>query len=215
MQQTFLKRVTHSRQPLRTASLVCLSFLCASTSFAEVKSLTSSELTETYIEDSTIIITPKRSQKLSEQKTISSVTIAPYQGDNVDADLVQETDEGQESIKGVIELDDELLRNSTVAAAFEPEIIIDIPTYQELITPDVADILGDERYRAPEGNFDFEYLGNDLALSREGDQLKFSIGNLPGIDTINIPESVTDGPVQIEPRPGGGFDLTINVPQDQ
>ncbi|KZZ42185.1 hypothetical protein A3758_06315 [Oleiphilus sp. HI0118] len=179
---------------------------------AEVKSLSSSELTETYIEDSTIIITPRK-QSLSEQKTVSSVTIAPYEGEDTDSELLIEAEESQTGLANAVELDDELLRNSTVDAAFESEPVVDVPTYQELTTIPVADILEDERYRPPEGNFDFSYIGDDLALSRDADKLTFSIGNIPGIEQINIPEAVTEGsPVQILPREGGGFDLTFTVP---
>lgn len=182
---------------------------------AEVKSLSSSELTETYIEDSTIIITPKRNNSLSKQKTISSVTIAPYQGEDTDSELIMESEESQTGLSNAVALSDELLRNSTVDQVFIPDIEVEIPTYQELVTRPVADILEDERYRAPEGNFDFDYIGDDLGLSREGDQLTFSIGNIPGINPINIPEAVNEGPVQIQPRPGGGFDLTFTVPEQQ
>lgn len=186
----------------------------APNAIAEVKSLSSSELTDTYIEDSTIIITPKR-RELSEQKTISSVTIAPFEGEDTDSELIMEAEGSQEGLSTAVELDDDRLRNSSVVDALAPELEIEILSYQELTTKPVADILGDERYRAPEGDFEFEYLGDDLALSREGQQLKFSIGNIPGIDQINIPQSVQDGgPVELIPRAGGGFDLTINVPEN-
>lgn len=188
--------------------------LTANSLHAEVKSLSSSELTETYIEDSTIIITPRK-QSLTEQKTVSSVTIAPYEGEDTDSELLIETEESQTGLANAVELDDELLRNSSVASALEPELVVDIPSYQELTTVPVADVLQDERYRPPEGDFDFSYIGDDLALSRDADKLTFSIGNIPGIEQINIPEAVTEGPVQILPREGGGFDLTFTVPQDQ
>ena len=68
----------------RNAKLACL--LCASTglltpiaSQAEVKSLSSSELTETYIKDSTIIVTPKKNKAKPSKKTYSSLTIAPVE----------------------------------------------------------------------------------------------------------------------------------------
>ncbi|WP_156493480.1 MULTISPECIES: hypothetical protein [unclassified Oleiphilus] len=191
-------------------------FAISSSVQAEVKSLTSSELTDTYIEDSTIIITPKKQSNLSQQRTISSVTIAPYEGEDTDSELLIEQEESQTGLINAVALDEETLRNSSVDAVFIPEIEVDIPTYEEINTQPVADILGDERYRPPEGDFDFSYIGDDLALSRQGDKLTFSIGNLPGIDQINIPEAVQDGgPVELIPRPGGGFDLTINVPESQ
>ena len=211
MKQHLTKRI-HSYCAFSALGLTLGLTLSASPLQAEVKSLSSSELTETYIEDSTIIITPRK-QSLTEQKTVSSVTIAPYEGEDTDSELLIETEESQSGLANAVELDDELLRNSSVASALEPELIVEIPTYQEITTIPVADILEDERYRPPEGNFDFSYIGEDLALSRDADKLTFSIGNIPGIEQINIPEAVTEGsPVQILPREGGGFDLTFTVP---
>lgn len=207
--------LTKRAHPYRTFSILGLALgiaFVAAPLQAEVKSLSSSELTETYIEDSTIIITPRK-KSLSEQTTVSSVTIAPYEGEDTDSELLMETDESQTGLANAVELDDELLRNSTVDAAFQEQQEINMPTYQELTTVPVADILEDERYRPPEGDFDFSYIGDDLALSRDADKLTFSIGNIPGIEQINIPEAVTEGsPVQILPREGGGFDLTFTVP---
>lgn len=184
-------------------------------SFAEVKSLSSSELTETYIEDSTIIITPKRKNTLNGQKTISSVTIAPYEGDNQGLDVTRETDESQAPLSTAFELSDELLRNTNVEESLAPLEAVYIPSYEETITRPVAEILGDERYRPPEGDFDFSYVGDDLGLSRNGEEVTFSIGNIPGIEQINLPNGINEGPIELIPREGGGFDLTIAIPQDQ
>ncbi len=185
----------------------------APASHAEVKSLSSSELTETYIEDSTIIITPKRKKSLNGQKTISSVTIAPYEGDNQGLDTSRETDESQATLSTSFELSDELMRNTSVEQSLLPTEDVYIPSYTETITRPVADILDDERYRPPEGDFDFSYVGDDLGLSRNGDEVTFSIGNIPGIDQINLPNGINDGPIELIPRPGGGFDLTIAIPE--
>lgn len=199
----------------------CISASIALEAYAEVKSLSSSELTETYIEDSTIIITPKQAP-LTQQKTVTSVKVSP--GDNKQQDYIQleSSDIHQESGSTAFELDDDLLRNAAIESAINPIPQLDIPSYEERTTVPVADILNDERYRAPEGDFDFDYIGadtgvqlTDLGLSRTADKLTFSIGNLPGIEQINLPHGVNEGPVDIVPRPGGGFDLTIDIPQDQ
>jgi hypothetical protein len=43
--------------------------------------------------------------------------------------------------------------------------------------------------------------------------VNFTIGNnLPGVDQIDVPEAINEGPVQLQPRAGGGFDLSIAVP---
>ena len=184
-------------------------------SFAEVTSLSSSELTETYIKDSTIIVTPKK-QADTQQKTYSSLTIAPIE--NTDQDI-SELQNSQNHLSGTTTstlLNDEILRNASVDSVFVPELVVNIPTYEELITPPMAEILDDPRYTVPEGDFDFTYVGgtnsNELGISRQGNEFTFSIGNLPQIDTINLPHAVDEGPLRIDPRPGGGFDLTINIP---
>lgn len=195
--------------------ILCLSScLGAGFASAEVKSLSSSELTETYIKDSTVIITPRQSSQTT-QKSVSSITIAPVE--NTDQDI-QELGNAQLHRDGTVtsfELDDDTLRNASVESAINPIALPTIAAYEDPIySVPIADIFDDERYRAPVGDFDFDYVGNDLGLSRSNDQITFSIGNLPGIDTINLPYAVDEGPLQITPREGGGFDLTINIPQD-
>jgi hypothetical protein len=190
--------------------------LLPSYGFAEVSSLSSSELTETYIRDSTIIITPKK-QADTQQKTYSSLTIAPIENSDQDISELQNTQNHQSGKQTSILLNDEILRNASIDSIFAPELVVNIPTYQERITPPIAEILDDPRYTVPEGDFKYNYIGgvnaNDLGISRDGDQFTFSIGNLPQINQINLPEAINEGPLQISPRDGGGFDLTINIPE--
>lgn len=195
------------------SSLIALGICAAvsSHSYADVKSLSSSELTETYIQDSTIIITPKKAPQTT-QKTVSSLTIAPVENTDQDIIELENSQLHQEGTSTSFELNDESLRNASVVSALNPPEEIFVPTFEEVNTVPVADILNDERYRPPEGDFDIDYDGQDLGLSRLGDKLTFSIGNLPGIDQINLPNGINEGPVEIVPRPGGGFDLTINIP---
>lgn len=200
-----------------TYSFILSSLLLPTLGFAEVTSLTSNELTETYIKDSTIIVTPKK-QAETQQKTYSSLTIAPIENTDQDITELQNSQNHLSSTETSILLNDEILRNASVDSVFAPELVVNIPTYQELITPPIAEILDDPRYIVPtEEVFDFTYVGgtnsNDLGISRNGDQFTFSIGNLPQIDTINLPQAINEGPLQITPRDGGGFDLTINIPE--
>jgi len=182
----------------------------------EVKSLTSSELTETYIKDSTIIITPKQNKNEVKQKTYSSLTIAPVENVDLDIDQLQNMDRHIRSTATSIMLDDDSLRSASIDSALLPGLDVDIPTPLEYETKPVAEIFDDPRYIVPEGDFDFTYMGNsnnnDLGISREGEKFTFSIGNIPGINPIHIPEAINEGPLQINPREGGGFDLTINIP---
>lgn len=213
MTQIAQKTSTHKKLVRRTLTAFVISSAATHAS-AEVTSLSSSELTETYIEDSTVIITPKQQSALSQQKTVSSLTIAPVEKTEQDMIELENADIHQESTTTLFELTENDLRQASVDTAINPLPTLDIPTYQEITTRPVADILNDERYRAPEGDFTNSYIGDDLGLSRTGDQLTFSIGNLPGIDQIDLPYGIDEGPLTITPREGGGFDLTINVPQD-
>ena len=52
-------------------------------------------------------------------------------------------------------------------------------------------------------------------MSRNGEKVTFSIGNIPGNEKINLPNGINEGPIELIPREGGGFDLTIAIPQDQ
>jgi len=203
----------------RTTKLACLigattGLLSPLASQAEVKSLTSSELTETYIKDSTIIVTPKKTKKQVEQTTYSSLTIAPVENNDLDLEELRRSQTHNSGTEVSFALNDEMLRNASVEATLTPAQAITIPTHKELTTVPIAELLDDPRYTVPDGDFDFSYIGNDLGLSRSGDQVTFSIGNLPGIQPINLPEGINEGPLQIIPRADGGFDLTINIPQD-
>lgn len=199
-----------------TTPLLWTAFILPNLSMAEVSSLTSSELTETYIKDSTIIVTPKK-QSNTQQKTYSSLTIAPIENNDQDFSELQNSQNHVSGATTSVLLNDEILRNASIDSVFAPELVVNIPSYQEIITPPIAEILDDPRYAAPEGNFDRTYIGgtnlNSLGISRTEDQFTFSIGNLPQLDTINIPEAINEGPLQITPRDGGGFDLTINIPE--
>lgn len=202
------------------AKLACLLFAGAGfitpvTTLAEVKSLTSSELTETYIKDSTIIVTPKKKKSLTQKKTYSSLTIAPVENDDSDIEQLQRSQDHLSGKETGLALTDEFLRNASVESALTPAQAVEIETYQESITRTAAEMYDDPRYIVPEGDFEIPYLGDRLGLSRQNDQLTFSIGaNIPGVENINLPEGFNEGPLQIEPRVGGGFDLTINIPQD-
>jgi hypothetical protein len=190
--------------------------LLSSMSFAEVTSLSSSELTETYIKDSTIIVTPKK-QAETQQKTYSSLTIAPIENSDHDISELQNSQNHLSGTETSTLLNDETLRNASINSVFDPELVVNIPSYQELITPDIAEILDDPRYIVPEGNFDYTYMGgtnsNNLGIGRSENQFTFSIGNLPQINQVHLPQAIDEGPLQIMPRPGGGFDLTINIPE--
>jgi len=204
---------------IKFAGIFCagLALLNPTVTFAEVKSLSSSELTETYIKDSTIIVTPKKQKAQTEKKTYSSLTIAPVESSDSDIDMLNHQQNHANSTQTSFALNDELLRSAAIESSLAAELEINIPTYVEANTLPMSEILDDPRYKVPDGNFDYTYIGgggsSDLGLSRKDNQLTFSIGNLQGINQINLPTEINEGPLQIIPRAGGGFDLTINIPE--
>lgn len=184
---------------------------------AEVKSLTSSELTETFIKDSTIIVTPKQ-QKATRQQTMTSLTISPYDLSETEIEDVKHSDRHLKNATTAVSLSDELLRDSAVkdavALATNP---LEIPSYEE-INPNIpiAEILGDSRFAVPEGDqWARMYAGNQLGISLNGDKFTFSIGAPEGVGNINIPEPVHGDGIDIVPRAGGGLDVTLTVPRQE
>lgn len=203
----------------KLACAICVStgLLIPFTGHAEVKSLTSSELTETYIKDSTIIVTPKKNKNtpIKKKQTYSSLTIAPVENNELDIEELRRSQSHNTGTEVSFALSDDSLREASIASTLSPELGLEIPTYQEYTTIPIAELRDDPRYAVPDGNFDFDYLGDNLGLSRTDNQLTFSIGNPHSdIGRITIPENFNEGPLQIVPRADGGFDLTINIPQD-
>lgn len=192
-----------------------LAALLSSSVSADVKSLTSSELTETYIKDSTIIVTPKKKKEEVQKKKLGSITISPAEPVKTEEEehleFAQSVEETDAQTQGAILNVEEQLRDLAFATT-GPQI--------EALRPKVPDV--DVPYgTAPEidfidinNNFVYAPVGNDLGLSRTEDQLTFSFGNLPGVNTINMPQGINEGPVLLVPRQGGGFDLTIDIPKN-
>lgn len=56
--------------------------------------------------------------------------------------------------------------------------------------------------------------GLGQSLNFDGQTLNFSFsGDLPGFDMERLGEGFQGGPVELTPRPGGGFDFSIQVPE--
>jgi len=181
---------------------------------ADVKSLTSSELTETYIKDSTIIVTPKKRKTQAQKKALGSITISPGEA------AVSETEELLEFESAALEVDlqnegaiynaEEQLRELafTTSGPAAEALRLKIPNIEyQIVRPDIPDF-------AQLDTFTYNPIGNDLGLSRSNDQLTFSFGNLPGVNNIQMPQGINEGPIQLVPRQGGGFDLTIDIPKN-
>lgn len=184
---------------------------------ADVKSLTSDELTETYIRDTTIIVTPK-SKPEEEKKKRERVTLTISPGEEAveeheeQAEFGRITDATGSSIEGAIANAEDKVRESSLRTqTLQTEALA-------AQVPNIA-FLPNQNFPAglqiPEGDFSYNFVGNELGLSRTEDQLTFSIGNLPGINTIKVPYAIDEGgPATLIPRPGGGFDLTIDIPKN-
>jgi hypothetical protein len=201
------------------SATILLAFISPYSS-ADVKSLTSTELTQTYIKDSTVIITPKvkkhsESQSTKKDKSLASLTISPGEEPITPAEKQYEfgkiNQESHSQIKGAIANADEQNReaafalNTTAIASAQPSV--PSVTFQNARAGGIPGLV------IPKGDFNMNFLGSQLGLSRTGDQLKFSFGNIPGIGAIKAPQSINENGIKLQPRQGGGFDLTFTVPK--
>ncbi len=207
----------------RAASILVLGSISALplSAVAEVKSLSSSELTETYIKDSTIIVMPKKQQQASRQQTITSLSISPTDMSQSEIEEISHSQNHLKDTKTAFVLSDELMRNSSVddAVALTTNPQPNILSFDEInAPPPISEILNDDRYAVPEGTqWARNYAGDQLGISMNGGAngdryYTISIGNPVGINPIHIPEAIHEGPVDLVPREGGGFDLTIKLP---
>ncbi len=199
---------TMKRSVLSIACSACL--LTSSTGFADVRSLTSSELTETYIEDSTIIVTPAQKPSQEVPRKIVTYTLGPSEPviteEEAQAALVQErenfrarTDIAEESARQVIE----------GLAAIERQPLPTLPA----LTERTINIPNNPGLVIPEGPFNMPLIGENLGLSSDGQRLTLSIGgNLQGVDPIVLQE-IQSQLINLQQRPNGVYDLTIDIPQ--
>jgi hypothetical protein len=184
---------------------------------AGVKSMSSDEMTETFIKDTTIIVTPaqKSEAESKRKKELTSLTISPGEAEKseaeVQAEFEENKDEQDRQLDAAIANYDEqvkremVLREINSAQLPQPDVSV---IYAERLQPNIPGFV------VPEGDFAYNFIGNQLGLSRDNNQLTMSFGNLPGIGDINLPRAVNEGPIQLAPRQGGGFDLIIDIPQN-
>lgn len=182
---------------------------------ADVQTMTSDEMVETYVKDSAVIVVPKerRKSEADRQRIIRSLTISP--GEPVLSEAEEEAyrdalqryvDEGktdalenaeQEFLRRALLLPQEELANAQPLAEF---------------TPTIPPLVFGQQAQIPDEPFTQTFLNDQLGIGFDGQNLNFSIGNPPGIDQIQIPQAISEGPISLTPRPGGGFDLSIAVP---
>lgn len=183
--------------------------------WAGVQTMTSDEMVETYVEDSAVIVVPRQQQKseADREKIIRALTISP--GEPVLSEAEEEAyrealqrylDEGKKD--ALSDAEEEFLRRALLLPV--DELARAQPPAD--FTPRTLPIIFGQQPEIPDDPFTQTFLNDQLGIGFDGQNLNFSIGNPPGIDQIQIPEAINEGPVTLTPRPGGGFDLSIQVP---
>lgn len=185
------------------------------TANAGVQSLTSDEMVETYVKDSAVIIVPKAQQKseADRQRVLRALTISP--GEPVVSEAEEEAyrEALRRSVEGSNEdalesAEEEFLRRALLLP--QEELARAQPPAD--FTPLIPPIIFGQQAQIPDEPFTQTFLNDQLGIAFDGQNLNFSIGNPPGIDQIQIPQAINEGPISLTPRPGGGFDLSIAVP---
>lgn len=182
---------------------------------AGVQTMTSDEMVDTYVEDSAVIVVPKERQKseADRQRIIQALTISP--GEPVLTEAEEEA--YREALQRYLEDDrkdsltdaeEEFLRRALLLPV--DELARAQPPAE--FRPDIPQLIFGQQPEIPDEPFTQTFLNDQLGIGFDGQNLNFSIGNPPGIDRIDIPQAINEGPVNLTPRPGGGFDLSIQVP---
>lgn len=183
--------------------------------WAGVQTMTSDEMVETYVEDSAVIVVPRQQQKseADREKIIRALTISP--GEPVLSEAEEEAyrealqrylDEGKKD--ALSDAEEEFLRRALLLPVNELARVQPPADF----TPRTLPIIFGQQPEIPDEPFTQTFLNDQLGIGFDGQNLNFSIGNPPGIDQIQIPEAINEGPITLTPRPGGGFDLSIQVP---
>ncbi len=183
--------------------------------FGGVQTMTSDEMVETYVKDSAVIVVPKERKKseADRQRILRSLTISPAEPVLSEAEeeayrdaLQRYIDEGKTD--ALESAEEEFLRRALLLP--QEEIARAQPPAE--FTPTIPPIIFGQQAQIPEEPFTQTFLNDQLGIGFDGQNLNFSIGNPPGIDQIQIPQAINEGPITLTPRPGGGFDLYIAVP---
>jgi hypothetical protein len=196
---------------LATAITVTLS----SPAMAGVQTMTSDEMVETYVQDSAVIVVPRDQQRneADRQRIIRALTISP--GEPVLSEAEEEA--YREALQRYMEdgksdalssAEEEFLRRALLLPTEELARAQPPANFAETI----PQLIFGQQPQIPDEPFTQTFLNDQLGIGLDGQNLNFSIGNPPGIDRIDIPHGINEGPIQLTPRPGGGFDLSIQVP---
>lgn len=187
----------------------------ASPAWAGVQTMSSDEMVDTYVEDSAVIVVPRNQQKseADRQKIIRALTISP--GEPVITEAEEEA--YREALQRYIEdgrkdaltnAEEEFVRKALLLPI--DELASAQPPAD--FTPRTLPLIFGQQPEIPDEPFTQTFMNDQLGLGFDGKNLNFSIGNPPGLNQIQVPHGINEGPVTLTPRPGGGFDLSIAVP---
>lgn len=182
---------------------------------AGVQALTSDEMVETYVKDSAVIVVPKENRKpeADRQRIIRALTISPGEPVTTEAEeeayrtaLQRFTEEGKSD--ALANAEEEFLRRAILLPQEELARAQPVADF----TPNIPPLIFGQQMQIPDEPFTQSFLNDQLGIGFDGQNLNFSIGTPPGINQINLPQGINEGPITLVPRPGGGFDLSITVP---
>lgn len=182
---------------------------------AGVKTLSSHEMVETYVKDSAVIVIPKETEevKADRKRILQALTISPGEPVRTEAEeeayreaLARFEREGRDD--ALESAEDEFLRRALLLPTDE---LARAQPPQDF-TPQIPPIIFGQQAQIPDEPFTQNFLNNQLGINYDGQNLNFGIGSPPGINNIQVPRSINEGPITLVPRPGGGFDLSIKVP---
>jgi len=187
----------------------------ASPTWAGVQTMSSDEMVETYVEDSAVIVVPRAQQKsdADRDKIIRALTISPGEPVITEAEeeayreaLQRYLEDGRKD--ALTDAEEEFVRKALLLPIDELARVQPPADF----TPRTLPLIFGQRPEIPDEPFTQTFLNDQLGIGFDGQNLNFSIGNPPGIDRIQIPEAINEGPISLTPRPGGGFDMSIQVP---
>ncbi|MAL96838.1 MAG: hypothetical protein CL583_00130 [Alteromonadaceae bacterium] len=201
-------------------ALLFLAVLSAPVSaIAGVESLSSEEMVDTYVKDSAIIVVPRQRDVTAQperDQVIQTISISPGEPVITETDMARVRERILASQRASMRDTEALAREQQIRDTLDrplDELAAIQPTMQTM--PEMPNLVYGQTPQIPDEPFTETYLNNQLGLAFDGQNLQFSIGNLPGVSQINIPQGINEGPIQLTPRPGGGFDLNIAVPDAQ
>lgn len=204
------------RKPLALALTAVTASAISAGTFAGVSTLSSDEMVDTYVKDSAVIVVPREQRKPEEEreKVLRALTISPGEPIMTEAEeeayrqaLQRFQEEGK--LDALENAEQELLRRALLLP--QEELSRAQPVAD--LTPSLPPVIYGQQVEIPEMPFTQSYMNDQLSIGSDGQNLNFSIGNPPGIDQIQLPRGINEGGIQLTPRPGGGFDLSIPIPQ--